>query len=39
VFILRQVSYKYDYILGKICVPIDPTKPHEFDVLNVPTLT
>lgn len=24
---------------GKICVPIDPTKPHDFIVSKVPTLT
>jgi len=24
---------------GKICVPIDATRPDEFSVMNVPTLT
>lgn len=26
-------------VIGKICVPIDPTKPHDFVVTEVPTLT
>ena len=34
----KQVSF-VDDSLGKICVPIDPTKPHEFIVTRVPTLT
>lgn len=37
--ILRQVSYVCVIVLGKICVPIDPTRPHDFYVSKVPTLT
>jgi DNA primase small subunit len=28
-----------DCCLGKICVPIDPLRPHDFYVSKVPTLT
>jgi len=39
VYILRQVSIVLCDSLGKICVPIDPTRPHDFYVSKVPTLT